>query len=31
MNEDNARKLKSVVDRVKQTLGEVTDQFTEVV
>lgn len=25
MNEDNARKLKSVVDRVKQSLGEVTD------
>jgi len=25
MNEDNARKLKSVVDRAKQSLGEVND------
>lgn len=27
MNEDNARKLKSVVDRVKCCLGEVNDQY----
>lgn len=31
MNEDNARKLKSVVDRVKQSLGEVNDQFTSLI
>ena len=31
MNEDNAKRLKSVVDRVKQALGEVTDQFSNVV
>lgn len=28
MNEDNARKIKAVFDRVKQSLGEVNDQFT---
>jgi len=27
LHEDNARKLKSVVDRVKQSLGEVNDSF----
>lgn len=27
MNEENARKVKSVTDRIKQSLGEVTDQF----
>lgn len=31
INEDNARKLKSVVDRVKQSLGEVNDQFAAVI
>ena len=31
MNEDNARKLKSVVDRAKQSLGEVNDQFVAVI
>ena len=27
INEDNARKIKSVMDRLKQQLGEVTDQM----
>ena len=31
MQEDNARKLKSVVDRVKQSLGEVNDAFMDIV
>ncbi len=31
MNEDNARKIKSVVDRIKQSLGEVNDQFMGVI
>ena len=26
---DNARKVKSVIDRVKQALGEATDNFME--
>ena len=30
MNEENARKLKSVTDRVKQSLGEITDQIEHV-
>lgn len=30
MNEENARKLKSVTDRVKQGLGEITDQIEHV-
>ena len=29
LHEDNARKVKSVIDRVKQALGEVNDQFAE--
>ena len=31
MNEDNAKKLKSVIDRVKQALGEVNDQYINVI
>jgi len=31
MHEDNARKLKSVLDRIKQSLGEINDTFTDVV
>ena len=31
MHEDNARKLKSVLDRVKQSLGEVNDCFTDII
>jgi hypothetical protein len=27
MNEENAKKIKSVTDRVKQSLGEVNDQI----
>jgi hypothetical protein len=27
LNEDNARKIKSVIDRVKQALGEVNEVF----
>ena len=30
LHEDNARKVKSVIDRVKQALGEVNDCFAEV-
>lgn len=30
MNEDNAKKVKSVIDRLKQALGEVNDVFLEV-
>ncbi len=26
INEENARKIKSVIDRIMQSLGEVTDQ-----
>jgi hypothetical protein len=29
MNEDNARKVRSVVDRVKQGLGEVNDRYMQ--
>lgn len=29
LNEDNARKVKSVIDRLKQLLGEVNDVFAE--
>ncbi len=31
MTEDNARKLKSVFDRVKQSLGEVNDQYMNLI
>ena len=30
LSEDNARKIKSVIDRVKQALGEVNDVFENV-
>jgi len=30
MSEENAKKIKSVTDRVKQTLGEVNDQIAHV-
>jgi hypothetical protein len=30
LNEDNARKIKSVIDRVKMALGEVNDVFENV-
>ena len=28
LHQDNARKVRSVLDRIKQALGEVNDQFT---
>ena len=31
MQQDNARKLRSVVDRVKQSLGEVNDTYMDVI
>lgn len=31
MNEENARKIKSVVDRVKQALGEVNDTIMNLI
>ena len=30
MHEDNARKVKSVIDRLKSALGEVNEVFDEV-
>lgn len=30
LNQDNARKIKSIVDRIKQALGEVNDNFVGV-
>jgi hypothetical protein len=30
LHEDNARKVKSVIDRLKQALGEVNDAYEEV-
>jgi flagellin-specific chaperone FliS len=30
LHEDNARKVKSVIDRLKQALGEVNDAYDQV-
>ena len=31
LNQDNARKLRSVLDRIKQSLGEVNDKFMGII